>query len=140
MRHVLEPKNGTEASGGEALTLVERRRLWSLFLVVTVVTGWAALSARFPACRFAEVFGLPCVGCGGTRAARALVDGNVVEAWRHNPIVVLLAISVPLAATADALERPPAFLRALRRSAEWSVLAGTVLLFLVRLAKVRGAM
>ncbi len=46
------------------------------------------LPAHPPECGFRKVFGLPCVGCGGTRAMRALVDGRFGEATRFNPAAV----------------------------------------------------
>ncbi len=35
-----------------------------------------------------------CPGCGGTRAARQLIAGDVGGAWSHNPWVVLVALQV----------------------------------------------
>ncbi|HUD69233.1 MAG TPA: DUF2752 domain-containing protein [Acidimicrobiales bacterium] len=37
-----------------------------------------------PKCPFHELTGLWCPGCGSTRAACALSQGNVFEAFRHN--------------------------------------------------------
>lgn len=37
-----------------------------------------------PQCPFHELTGLWCPVCGSTRAASALAQGNVVEAFRHN--------------------------------------------------------
>lgn len=42
-----------------------------------------------PACGFRTVTGLPCVGCGGTRAMRSLAAGHLVEALRYNPGAIL---------------------------------------------------
>mgnify|MGYP000894931469 CR=1 FL=1 len=41
-----------------------------------------------PDCGFRKAVGLPCVGCGGTRSARALASGRIAEAARFNPAVV----------------------------------------------------
>ena len=38
--------------------------------------------------------GTYCPGCGGSRAAAALVRGDVVGAWQHHPYVVLLAAQI----------------------------------------------
>lgn len=40
-------------------------------------------------CPFRIATGLPCPGCGGTHAAVALADGDVVRAWAANPLVTL---------------------------------------------------
>ncbi len=47
------------------------------------------IPAKPPACGLRTVFGIPCVGCGGTRAMRALAEGRPLEAARFNPAVVL---------------------------------------------------
>lgn len=57
------------------------------------------LPVRPPDCGFRKALGLPCLGCGGTRSALALVSGNVRESVRFNPAVVF-GIGVSLAWTA----------------------------------------
>ncbi len=51
------------------------------------------LQPRFPAllsgCRFRDWTGWPCPSCGGSRAIRDLFRGDVLEAFLHNPLVVL---------------------------------------------------
>jgi hypothetical protein len=47
------------------------------------------LPVQAPPCGFKVTLGIPCVGCGGTRAMKALSSGRVVEAARFNPAVVL---------------------------------------------------
>jgi len=42
-------------------------------------------------CGFARCTGLACPGCGMTRAAGQLVRGNVVEALRYHPLILLIA-------------------------------------------------
>lgn len=39
-------------------------------------------------CVFHRVTGLPCALCGGTRAARALLQGDVPRAWKLNPLAL----------------------------------------------------
>lgn len=43
----------------------------------------------YPRCTFHQVTGLLCPGCGGTRAAHALVNGRFTEALRCNAAAVL---------------------------------------------------
>jgi hypothetical protein len=47
------------------------------------------LPFQAPSCGFRTVLGLPCVGCGGTRAMMALVSGRPFEAVRYNPAVAI---------------------------------------------------
>jgi hypothetical protein len=51
-----------------------------------------ARDAWLPKCPFHELTGLWCPGCGSTRAACALMHGNVAEAFRHN-VLFLPAIA-----------------------------------------------
>ncbi|HZK28954.1 MAG TPA: DUF2752 domain-containing protein [Clostridia bacterium] len=49
-------------------------------------------------CFFSSVFGIPCAGCGSTRAFSLLLQGNVGEALRMHPLIFVslaLLIAVP---------------------------------------------
>ena len=50
-----------------------------------------ALWTEFPLCPMARSFGIPCPGCGLTRATLALLRGHVHEALHFHPLVWLLA-------------------------------------------------
>ncbi|MBQ8517071.1 MAG: DUF2752 domain-containing protein [Akkermansia sp.] len=41
-----------------------------------------------PGCTFRRLTGLECPGCGGTRALRALISGEVWTALRYNPFII----------------------------------------------------
>ena len=49
---------------------------------------------RFPAlpCPFKTISGIPCPGCGGTRAASSLLHGHAIEALETNPLSVLAVL------------------------------------------------
>jgi hypothetical protein len=50
--------------------------------------------ARFvPACPFHALTGLPCPGCGATRALVALAQGDVVRAIGWNPLATSVFVS-----------------------------------------------
>lgn len=92
------------------LTRLRRQRPWAMpalvggaLGVVVAYTAWRDPTqggALFPPCPLREMTGLDCPGCGGTRAAHALLHGDVVTAIDHNAV---LAILLPLLAAAWAL-------------------------------------
>lgn len=50
-----------------------------------------ALAVEFPLCPMAGVLGVPCPGCGLTRATLSLLRGDVIGAYRLHPLVFVLA-------------------------------------------------
>lgn len=63
-----------------------------IWLLVTasaagMALAWLSLSLPWPACVFRAVTGLPCVTCGATRTAVALMHGDLLAAWRLNPLI-----------------------------------------------------
>lgn len=73
------------------------------------ILGWAAWLLRthgpqglgLPGCPFHRLTGLDCPGCGLTRATYAGMQGRFAEAFRLNPLGVIL---LPVAALGLALE------------------------------------
>lgn len=57
--------------------------------------------AWFPGCLFRRFTGLNCPGCGMTRAAYATLHGRIGEAFRFNPVGMIL---LPLASFGAGLE------------------------------------
>ena len=68
-----------------------------------------AIHTDFPLCPLASSFGIPCPGCGLTRATLALLHGDVRAALHFHPLVWLLAPVFALFVGAALLEllRPP---------------------------------
>ena len=58
----------------------------ALLLLSPLATPLAAL---LPPCFFRRLTGFPCLTCGGTRAALALLQGDVGAALRANPLMTL---------------------------------------------------
>ena len=56
--------------------------------------GWFLSGLQLPQCIFMRLTGLPCLGCGGTRCARNLVQSDFGQAFLYHPgffLVVMLA-------------------------------------------------
>ena len=75
-------------------------------LCATLLAGWALYrggpsAAWLPGCLFHRLTGLECAGCGMTRALHALLHGRVGDAFRHNPLGMVL---LPVALLASGLE------------------------------------
>jgi hypothetical protein len=87
----------------------------------------------YPVCMFNRFTGLLCPGCGGLRAAHELLHGNVVAAFRHNPLFVA---SLPvLAAYLSRLafrRRGAASASATSTRVVWCVVAAIVLFGILR--------
>lgn len=60
-----------------------------LLALAAVVALFAAL--RLPLCPTANLFGIPCPGCGLTRATLAMLRGDLAAAFRFHPLVFVLA-------------------------------------------------
>lgn len=60
-------------------------------VVVTVGPFVALLFTSFPVCPTAGLFGIPCPGCGLTRATLDLLHGNLSAALHMHPLVPLVA-------------------------------------------------
>lgn len=84
------------------------RLLRVAFMAVGAAAFALAVHTDFPLCPLAGSFGIPCPGCGLTRATLALLHGDVRGALRLHPLVLLLTplvITVATAATWSLLRR-----------------------------------
>lgn len=85
---------------------------WAAVAAALVAASPAApgVLVHLPACLLKQTLGVPCPTCGGTRAALALGQLDLAEAFRLNPLVTLgLAAFVGgglLAGVLAALDRP----------------------------------
>ena len=72
-------------------------RLTSLFLLSAAATALVVLARNHPdqmtvtpLCPWYMATGLRCTGCGMTRALHMLLQAELVEAIRYNPLIVLI--------------------------------------------------
>lgn len=82
------------------------RALWvSLAILILAVAAYALRETGgagwMPGCVFRKATGFECPGCGMTRATHAFLNGRVVDAFRLNPVGMVV---FPLAMVALGLE------------------------------------
>ena len=72
--------------------------LWGSVLGASALIGslWLHAGLPTPLCPLHAVAGLPCPTCGSTRAASALVHGDLAAAVAWNPLMTLVMIGVAL--------------------------------------------
>lgn len=63
--------------------------LLAVILLLVAARTYDAWPVKAPQCSLRTLTGVPCVGCGGTRAMKALSRGEIREAAGFNPLVVL---------------------------------------------------
>lgn len=54
--------------------------------------GWPSWPSLLPGCTIRRFTGLHCPGCGGTRCALELMEGDLAGAVAMNPAITLLAL------------------------------------------------
>lgn len=100
--------------------------LWGVAAASTTALRplWLALVPVLPACPMRTLTGIPCPTCGTTRAAVALLHGDIPAALQANPLAALAGVGFVLGglvALAWAWARGP--LPALPGRLHWSVRA-----------------
>lgn len=74
-------------------------KLGKIFFVIGIVVSAAMLITNFeiiswiPECAFFSATGIYCPGCGGTRAVKSLLQGNLIRSFVYHPFVVYVAFS-----------------------------------------------
>ena len=90
------------------------------------LAAWLAMQLPWPRCNFRTLLGIPCVTCGSTRAAVALLHGDITAAWAWNPLAVVAMFAIALFdvyAFAVLISRAPR-LRISFGRAKWPLLIG----------------
>ncbi len=77
--------NGHEMASDGSARLGQLKRAGAITLILTPII--AAVSLGLPACPAAALLGIPCPGCGLTRASLATFRGDFGEALAFHPLV-----------------------------------------------------
>jgi hypothetical protein len=86
--------------------LLRQRAVCRAILVAFLVLGFGAwMNWLLWPCLFAEITGLPCPGCGLTRATSSLLHGDWRASWQYHPFAGFFVL-VGLLVAAGALMRP----------------------------------
>jgi Protein of unknown function (DUF2752) len=101
MRHSIFQSLAPEATRGEHdahATEVNHEALWLGVSLAAAVVGvaWLRLGLPRPACPLHAATGLPCPGCGTTRAIEALLAGEWSAALALNPLACAALAGVVL--------------------------------------------
>lgn len=77
---------------------LDHELLWLAVTVTSAALGaaWFAMQLPLPRCDFRALFGIPCVTCGATRSAIALLNGDLVRAWTWNPLATVTMLGIVL--------------------------------------------
>ena len=62
-----------------------------VWLLRRLIPAFGALEWKIP-CPFYSLTGLYCPGCGGQRAVRALLDGEILRSLYYHPLVLCVAL------------------------------------------------
>jgi hypothetical protein len=82
------PKQRTTFDGGSSALDAALTAIVALLFLASAVFPVERLP-QVDVCQFHRVTGLPCPGCGLTRAACSLSHGQWAQAWAYNPFVFL---------------------------------------------------
>lgn len=68
---------------------IDHELIWSVVLLASGVMGavWLKFQLPVPLCPLRTLTGIPCLTCGGTRAARHLLHGEFGAAFLQSPLV-----------------------------------------------------
>ena len=75
----------------------EKFRYAFTMLIITIIGGILIFSERLPTilrCPFKFITGLPCPGCGMTRATLSLFKGDMLSSFYYNPLAIPVDLSI----------------------------------------------
>jgi hypothetical protein len=120
--------------------------LVSVGLVVGALLPLSVLTTGLEFCPFKVATGLPCPGCGITRASVAFLHGDITTSFFYHPLGAPLVLAAVVIGVLDAWywwrsrapgqpPSPPSWLieRVMLSPAPWAAIAALVIVWLVRL-------
>lgn len=79
-----------------------KNKQYIFLIIVVIIMAILLIHGKIAiACVFYEITGLYCPGCGITRSILSLIDGNIYQAFRYNPIIF---IDIPLIIIASIID------------------------------------
>lgn len=109
----------------------KNRWLWVAggLAIAALTVGYAYVAVFITGCPIRELTGIPCPGCGMSRAWLSLLRGDFAAAWRYHPLFWLVPVALALLFVKKG---PLATVKG--RAVLWSLIALTfVLVYLLRL-------
>ncbi|MFA5072524.1 MAG: DUF2752 domain-containing protein [Nitrospirota bacterium] len=68
----------------------------SITLLLLCAARFPELHALLPSCVFQDMSGIPCPTCGTSRALISFAQGDIIHAFVHNPMVLIVVSGVLL--------------------------------------------
>lgn len=100
---------------------------------LAILWVWAGESFPVqPFCVFKKLTGLPCPGCGGVRAIRLLMEGEVLQAFYTNPLSILFCVCILILLSlmlADCIRKTDVANRIIKK--KWQPLPTAVVIVLI---------
>ena len=78
---------------------INKCKLFFITIALIVFALWVGMGSGLPFqpfCPFHKITGIPCPGCGGIRAAKYLLSGDIRAAILMNPLSVIICIIIPI--------------------------------------------
>lgn len=115
-----------------------------LILVALFVLAYTMTPSSTPHCLIKRTTGYPCPGCGTTRSARAILEGDFVRAFDLNPLTPILIFCLIVASVVTCVPRAQ---KTMQRIGAWLTchpairiglyLLGVVLFVLLEIRQIR---
>jgi hypothetical protein len=81
------PKLSTVVKENAETILKEIKSSWGVLVLMIAYVIFASFFLG-TGCLFSSATGFPCIGCGGTRAAFALLHGDIAESFHFHPLLI----------------------------------------------------
>lgn len=90
----MPPESTRQASRRPEILVAPAVTFLAVCGLLVVARFYEKLPIQAPPCQLRDLSGIPCLGCGGTRAMMALAEGNLLTAIRFNPAITFSAFAI----------------------------------------------